>query len=485
MGFSLRFCYRFAYKPDVGESEIKFGFQENCTTGGRGELKVAAVTKMPIEVPGFNAVIKDEPLPEVPQDMKPVAAKSPILLKSIKPLPHISLSDVKLRPLTKEEVEKFKNIRQISLEKLKLKETKLRQVLEVANPPLVPKSEPDEIQTEDDPNSTNVMEVEAKPIDLENVFEGITFSSSDEKAEKVLSEHEYFDSTPPWWSPVYNSNLDFPLSIRTKCHLCQKPLHDALALKQAHMQTKHPDERKHLCDICGKLVARMLSEHKKLHFPVKSNYECLLCGKQFVSAYRREIHVKEVHHVSRESLTKAKRKFACDICKMSFPNKKSIRTHINRQHTKNATIYHCMECPYKGYELLYLQRHVKTMHAPPDELPFACTTCGKRFLAEQSLRIHTKVHSDKRSCVCEICGKAYKHKCDLGNHYAVHTGQLMYSCRFCGKKFQDRGNKNAHQRRMHPAELAEYKRDSGPIARSRRAKGNGIQESTSYDIEQD
>lgn len=80
-----------------------------------------------------------------------------------------------------------------------------------------------------------------------------------------------------------------------------------------------------LCHVCGLLMTRRLNEHLRRHN--NEMYPCTICGKEFNRESNLLTH-KRVH--TRE------KPFQCDICKMRFGYKCSVKGHIINVHSETT-----------------------------------------------------------------------------------------------------------------------------------------------------
>ena len=123
------------------------------------------------------------------------------------------------------------------------------------------------------------------------------------------------------------------------------------------------------------------------------NFECPVCGENFVSYYTLNSHKKRVHDKRNQ----------CKICLKYFENKYKLDIH-NRIHT--------------------------------GEKPYVCSICGKKFANKGYLKVHEGFHSGERNFKCSICpnDKSFKTKHDLVRHMLTHFDPKS-SCEKCNKQF--------------------------------------------------
>ena len=92
-------------------------------------------------------------------------------------------------------------------------------------------------------------------------------------------------------------------------------------------------------------------------------FQCKICGEDFVSAFDLETHVK---------LHGEEKPFQCEHCHKSFSNKRNLKRHLT---TQTGEKFDCAECgkifTLKGN----LKHHVKNVHTKP--LKHDCSICCK------------------------------------------------------------------------------------------------------------
>lgn len=108
------------------------------------------------------------------------------------------------------------------------------------------------------------------------------------------------------------------------------------------------------------------------------------------------------------------------------------------------------ECDICGKHVYYLFYHKRRMHM--DRPKARCDICGKN-VAQHNMKNHLDAHKEDYSC--KLCGKQYLSALGLKNHMQKHSG-VKLKCHFCSFKSSNQIARNAHQRRMHPEELAEW-----------------------------
>lgn len=108
-----------------------------------------------------------------------------------------------------------------------------------------------------------------------------------------------------------------------KCRFCDRrfPLKGSMVVHEM----RHTGERPYMCNECGE--GFVLSKDLKMHALVKhvqdKPYKCSYCEKSFPS--KQQVDVHETHHTG-------KKLFTCDLCKMGFSYKCTLKNHYLRTH---------------------------------------------------------------------------------------------------------------------------------------------------------
>lgn len=98
---------------------------------------------------------------------------------------------------------------------------------------------------------------------------------------------------------------------------------------------------------------RLLKQPTSLTLSYRSDKNCLLSSKEFVSASSALRHIN--------SIPTKKKSHECKICSKRFSSANSAFRHTNAIHTKNI-LYECNICPRKYYYRESLRKHVKNAH---------------------------------------------------------------------------------------------------------------------------
>ncbi|KAH1010270.1 hypothetical protein HUJ05_004589 [Dendroctonus ponderosae] len=142
-------------------------------------------------------------------------------------------------------------------------------------------------------------------------------------------------------------------SHTTECTYCRNRFVTVASLErhvqQVHSAPKAPQEKIHLCDICGMGFAKKnkMVVHQRVHTGVKP-YHCRYCEKSFSKSGERNCH---------ERIHTGERPYSCEYCGKAFRQSAPFKVHI-RTHT--------------------------------GERPYVCNICTKGFTTNQGLKLHKK-----------------------------------------------------------------------------------------------
>jgi len=150
-------------------------------------------------------------------------------------------------------------------------------------------------------------------------------------------------------------------------------------------------------------------------------YSCSMCNKKYSSKKALQRHLRLVHDIKREIVSKNEPIFECPICCRTYRAKFYLRKHITASH---ADFDVNEVCPLKK-EQKYYSQELKTE---------SCPVCPKAFPTVFALRRHiNRIHGAehdplKKSSksinlppkLCKVCNKSFRHACNLRRHIATH-----------------------------------------------------------------
>ncbi|KAL0840998.1 hypothetical protein ABMA28_014775 [Loxostege sticticalis] len=221
---------------------------------------------------------------------------------------------------------------------------------------------------------------------------------------------------------------------RIPCTLCDKTFstHNA---RYKHNQNKHLGVKK-TCPICSKAVFN-LSQHNALsHNPSKLRFECVPCGRRFISPSARDAHMS-VHTKDRPHV--------CDLCEKRFRTNLSLVLHKRQVHDKEKT-HLCQFCSKSFFKKYHLQVHLRS-HTK--EKPYSCKQCGKSFSSSTILNNHVLTHSEEKTIRCTLCDASFVRQGYLRAHMLSHTREKRYPCKYCGMKYHRSDHRKRHEYTAH------------------------------------
>lgn len=109
-------------------------------------------------------------------------------------------------------------------------------------------------------------------------------------------------------------------------------------------------------------------------------------------------------------------KHICAICNKKFYRKNQLINHLKIHN--DVKPFECSYC-HKTYKSLYQHRNHEKTHT--GEAP-KCNICNKYFNDNYSLKIHTRLHSEKKPYSCEICKKSFSSKQWISRHVKIKHG---------------------------------------------------------------
>ncbi|EDS33984.1 gastrula zinc finger protein 5-1 [Culex quinquefasciatus] len=139
----------------------------------------------------------------------------------------------------------------------------------------------------------------------------------------------------------------------------------------------------------------------------------------------------------------------CNICGMSFAESSNLTKH-RRKHTGELrnVVGKPNLCPVCGKRFKWTTSLSKHMKHHTKRKVYWCSFpgCGKYYVEQRSLDIHSYSHDDKKPFSCQYCSKGFTQKCNLEKHERVHTGERPFRCNICFKSFAQSGYLVIHQR---------------------------------------
>ena len=234
---------------------------------------------------------------------------------------------------------------------------------------------------------------------------------------------------------------------RYQCTVCLKSFKYLASLKKhersgCRVQFKNADEPEaddnsgvFKCRMCDDVFNNVedFEKHMICHF-----YECSICRKVFST----ECNLNE-HQMKHGDY----KPFTCDRCGKSYPDERSLKTHVRVHNNKH---HKCLVCQ-KSWPTASILRIHMLMHT--GEKPHVCTACNMHFRMKHQLKRHMLTHNkdnglpnvlDQPRPICPTCGKSFNNRQALKKHEFLHTGLKPYTCWICNKAFATRGTMKMH-----------------------------------------
>ena len=222
------------------------------------------------------------------------------------------------------------------------------------------------------------------------------------------------------------------------------------------------------CDQCDESFARkvMLEKHiEKFHQDDPRPYTCTICLKKFKKRSKLQKHSwthigqlvdqkkpKSSKRASLASSSDAKKtkskgfvkkgkhsRFNCDKCTESFSNPTKLLNHKKKVH---IPINRCIICEEEFETRKALEAHRRELH--PNERPYRCSFCKKRFISEALLINHNRLHNGEAPFRCTPCDRGFLSRRNLERHLDTH---IESQCKVCGKMTFTSKEKKAHEKK--------------------------------------
>ncbi|XP_022325323.2 uncharacterized protein LOC111125623 isoform X2 [Crassostrea virginica] len=141
---------------------------------------------------------------------------------------------------------------------------------------------------------------------------------------------------------------------------------------------------------------------------------CEHCG-EFIKQWRYDEHTRK--HLPKDQIP---RNYHCTICGLSYINEIGLKSHVEVVH--NGKRLKCQECNKEFCRKPALKRHQLSKHM--NMLNHTCMYCGKKFVSNNCMQKHMRVHTGEKPYECEYCGEKFNHNVSRKNHIRkAHPGK--------------------------------------------------------------
>lgn len=157
-----------------------------------------------------------------------------------------------------------------------------------------------------------------------------------------------------------------------------------------------------------------------------------------------EEHTKDTTKPKKDKPTKPR---TCPHCGKNFKKFSEVHRHIKIHLNKRS--YVCSTCGKAFNSDTTLRSHKIGVHGNPSDWKHVCEYCEKRFPKRNALMIHVRRHIGEKEHFCNTCGKAFLDKFTLETHYAMHTDEKSFECALCGNRYKYSASLRMHRRKVH------------------------------------
>ncbi|XP_065556513.1 zinc finger protein 426-like isoform X3 [Artemia franciscana] len=222
--------------------------------------------------------------------------------------------------------------------------------------------------------------------------------------------------------------------------------------------TKQSPENSYICRICNESFSLrlLLLNHMKAHDRIEIQ-QCQFYCSQLKNKYHLDCCF--------DTQNGTKDSFECDICKKTYPHRRSLSKHKQRHNKANQYLCYicglslcstetlnrhmqihtgekCLLCDRCGMQFrhrdglnYHMKVHLRKENKQIPEKLFECKICNKKLESRSGYATHVKKHIQKGTHECEICRRNFFTRIRLTEHMRTHTGEKPFECQTCGNTF--------------------------------------------------
>ena len=214
-------------------------------------------------------------------------------------------------------------------------------------------------------------------------------------------------------------------------------------MKVVHHMYKIPKEDTiKKCDKCDIEFEKPedFNDHLKQCLDELKDFECKICDSHWVSHLSLWQHIAVDHKMIRP---------ICDICGHVFSSKSKLQDHRKHIHDKDFDFV-CHICAEPKHNKSKLEQHLIVAHGQ-GERKFKCDTCDSKFTTNYMLKQHVESHHAKTTLYrCEQCPKTFWLKSYLKTHVRmIHENYRPHKCDICQQGFYYKRDLVSHKKHVH------------------------------------
>lgn len=171
----------------------------------------------------------------------------------------------------------------------------------------------------------------------------------------------------------------------------------------------------------------------------KRGFDCRVCGRFLTTKTRLTTHLFKFHGIGEPK----HKSVCCDQCDKTFQTKQGLAYHQNVVH-QIGTKYECPHCQKIFFYHVLYRSHLLYAHG---KKKIVCETCGEMFFTVSKLNTHINaVHRNAKTWQCIECDTKFTTGTAFRHHNLVKHRDSKYSCEHCDSQFRKKSSLIYHQR---------------------------------------